>query len=232
MHTSALNYQSGNEMKMKSDKRSLQWVARRAQVAEERGDQCEGYLAACACGKRQASGVQRPPEEGSDRVMVGSPRLATDWTHARLVPESFQALPFKKDLGPGGITTEILMAGGLTSELFSPINLRVKPERRSIAWRGGRLITLWKRYGANNDADKYHGLALDDHASKAVAGQGNCMIDESFFAAHLTKQFGATSKRGCDFAHHTHDAYLLAERIETFIICFCAFPGFGQSLRS
>ena len=43
MHTSALNYQSGNEMKMKSDKRSLQWVARRAQVAEERGDQCEGY---------------------------------------------------------------------------------------------------------------------------------------------------------------------------------------------
>ena len=84
--------------------------------------------------------------------------------------EAFGALAVGRGAGRNKIAAEVLRTGGKqTARLYGKVVKRMGIDGWPVAWKGGRLLPLWKKKGCRAKCDDHRGLVLQDHCGKAVA---------------------------------------------------------------
>ena len=134
------------------------------------------------------------------------------------VSQQIHSMAKNKGLGPDGITSELLHAGGATVAGFihEIANDMFATGWFPLAWRGGRLVRLWKRKGSTLVCDHFRGLLLSDHVSKVITGLLQERIKRAYLDYIPREQFGCAEGRSTAHAvAHTVwfiEANRLAER--------------------
>ena len=118
--------------------------------------------------------------------------------------------PNNKASGPDDLTAELLKAGGeplarLLVSLFKSI-----AEARTVpkAWKGGRLVKLFKGKGDPAECDSSRGLLIGDVLSKLFTGLLAPHVQdraESFFPE---PQAGCVKGKGTSWVSHTSRLFL------------------------
>ena len=120
-----------------------------------------------------------------------------------LIPQALSSLPTNKAAGPDNIPAEAIRAA---LDFFAPffhqtISMIWSEVSVPVAWRGGRIATLFKK-GDSTIKDNYRGLLISDHLSKAFTS----IIDDNVNAPYINnisaEQCGGFPNRGTDLATH------------------------------
>lgn len=136
-------------------------------------------------------------------------RSSTFHTSLEITRQSYAALKSCIGVGTDHIGGELLQAGGSAIACkFDSLHQKIRRRGFPSRWRGGRAIDLWKCKGEQEICDNSRGLLLADHSAKAFVGQLKLYVEPIYNAHMPADQFGATSGRGTDFAHHILQSYL------------------------
>lgn len=119
--------------------------------------------------------------------------------------KSLAALGSNRAAGPYEIPAVLLKAGGCAVAVC--VN-RIQNEilefqEWPIAWKGGRLVDLWKRKGDSRECENSRGLLISDHLAKAIVD-----IFKEECAAKVQEnlpeeQLGGVNGGGTDLANHS-----------------------------
>ena len=84
--------------------------------------------------------------------------------------KSLAALGSNRTAGPDEIPAVLLKAGGCAVAVFVNRiqNEILEHEEWPIAWKGGRLVDLWKRKGDARECENSRGLLISDHLAKST----------------------------------------------------------------
>ena len=126
------------------------------------------------------------------------------------VERGIKSLRRNKGVGEDGNEAETLHAGGeaITKLLHGVINASCKLLYAPAAWRGGRIISLYKGKGDPSVADNNRGLLISEHASKVFTGLLRDRIEPNYNKYIPQEQFGCVSARGTIFATHIVRSFL------------------------
>ena len=87
-----------------------------------------------------------------------------------------------KGLGPDCLSASVLQAGGwVTTKIVHVIICQVIAlEYVPVAWRGGKLVVLYKGKGSPSDCDSYRGLLIADHIAKVLTTLLQIHMDDAY----------------------------------------------------
>jgi hypothetical protein len=107
-----------------------------------------------------------------------------------------------KGMGCDQLSASILQAGGWEAAVIihELIQLIVRHGYIPIAWRGGRLVVLYKGKGSPRSTDSYRGLLVSDHLAKVLTSLLQCHLNDSYAKQVGEAQFGAVAARGTTVA--------------------------------
>ena len=145
-------------------------------------------------------------------------------------------LPSGKGVGPDGVPAELYRAG---CEQVAIVISRICIDARDrltwpSAFKGGRLVDLWKSKGDPSVCDNSRGLLLSDHISKIPTSIMKWEIDAFYNNSILYTQFGAVPGRGADLAHHVMESALqlsMALEISAALIFLDLEKAFDKAIR-
>ena len=137
------------------------------------------------------------------------------------VHDTIRRLGRNKGVGKDEIAAELMQCGGFAMAVqMSRIYERVVcDEAWPIAWKGGRVVELFKGKGDALDCNNSRGLLVADHMGKGLASILKCDCDEHYNANIPECQHGAVSGKSTDFAHH----FILSciDLAVAFALCIC-----------
>ena len=118
--------------------------------------------------------------------------------------EYIDKLGNNKAVGPDGIGAVLLKAGGCAVAVhINALQLRTfKDESWPVAWKGGRLVDLWKKKGDARVCGNSRGLLISDEMSKCTVGMLKDMCVAPMCKHMPVEQFGGVPGGGTDLANH------------------------------
>ena len=137
--------------------------------------------------------------------LLKSTSLSPIKEHEVIIPlsrtqKSLSALGSNRAAGPDGIPAILLKAGAVCVNRIQ--NEILEFEEWPIAWKGGRLVDLWKRKGDSRECENSRGLLISDHLAKATV---DIFKEECAAKVHENlpeEQLGGVSGGGTDLANH------------------------------
>ena len=109
--------------------------------------------------------------------------------------------------GDSGVGTDmlsawLLKAGGRTVAVIvlELVNDIIKAKHVPMAWRGGRLVVLFKGKGSPADPDSYRGILVSDHLGKVLTALLQRHLIPMYAQLVGKSQFGAVAGRGTALA--------------------------------
>jgi hypothetical protein len=109
--------------------------------------------------------------------------------------------------GDSGVGTDqlsawFLKAGGRTVAVIvlELINDILASRHVPMAWRGGRLVVLFKGKGSPSDPDNYRGILVSDHLGKILTALMQRHLNRLYAQLVGSSQYGAVSGRGTALA--------------------------------
>ena len=109
--------------------------------------------------------------------------------------------------GDSGVGTDqlsawLLKAGGRTVAVIvlELINDILASRHVPMAWRGGRLVVLFKGKGSPSDPDNYRGILVSDHLGKILTALMQRHLNRLYAQLVGSSQYGAVSGRGTALA--------------------------------
>ena len=123
--------------------------------------------------------------------------------------DAISSLPLNKAVGPDGIPAEVMRgAKSFFSKAFYDIITRSwEASYVPLAWRGGRIATLFKK-GDSMSPDNYRGLLISDHMSKAYTSIIDDFVNPMYIDHISREQCGGVPGRGTDLANHVVRTFL------------------------
>ena len=121
----------------------------------------------------------------------------------RETDSSITCLGNDRAVGPDEIGADLLKAGGFAVvhnvNVFH--NRAIKEERAPIAWKGGRIVDLWKRKKDATECSSSRGLLISDHLAKTYTGVLVARAMPCLRPLIPEEQFGGFKGGGTDFAN-------------------------------
>ena len=107
-----------------------------------------------------------------------------------------------KGLGPDQLSASVLKAGGwaIAQHIHTMIQWAISHSYLPIAWRGGKLVVLYKGKGSPQEVDSYRGLLVTSHTAKVLASLLQNHLANSYAQQVGVAQFGAVARRGTGLA--------------------------------
>ena len=109
--------------------------------------------------------------------------------------------------GDSGVGTDmlsawLLKAGGRTVAVIvlELVNDIIKAKHVPMAWRGGRLVVLFKGKGSPADPDSYRGILVLDHLGKILTSLLQQNLEDIYVDGVGACQFGAVKHSGTSMA--------------------------------
>ena len=115
-----------------------------------------------------------------------------------------------KGMGLDNVAAELINAAAESSVTFFHKLLADICEWLYVpfAWRGGRIVVLFKGKGSSTNTDNYRGLLLSDHSAKIFTGLIQDRIYPMYHEYIPSEQLGAAKKRGADFVAHMTSSFI------------------------
>ena len=130
----------------------------------------------------------------------------------------------RKSVGPDGVSSEILQAGGSAVAVkLAEIHERVILGASWLfGWTGGRIHDIYKHKGNPAECDNSRGILLMYHCGKPLGKMLAAAIAPQYNSAMPDTQFGATALRGADFATYTLVTFMenCRKRKKSFFVLF------------
>ena len=135
-----------------------------------------------------------------------------------------------KGLGPDGNEAEIVKAAAPVSTRVMTAILNDVGEFHyvPVGMRGGRIAELYKGKGDSKDPNNYRGLLLSDHQTKILTGILQDEVSDAYYSYIHAEQFGATRKRGTDFAAHLTSCFIQYCMLSS-LSCFILFVDLSKA---
>ena len=107
-----------------------------------------------------------------------------------------------KGLGTDQTSAHVLQAGGWVSavHIHQMICWALSHGYIPVAWRGGKLVVLYKGKGSPQEVDSYRGLLVSSHVAKVLSSLLQEHLAEAYARQVGTNQFGAVARRGTGMA--------------------------------
>ena len=181
---------------------------------EERELRWQEHFAGVFGGRVSDIGRVREEHESFASVASGSQAIShreaeSDPVLAKLMTPSavecaVATLKKRKGIGPDGVSSEMLQAGGSAVAVkLAEIHERViLGASWPFGWTGGRIHDIYKHKGNPAECDNSRGILLMSHCGKPLCKMLAAAIGPQYNSAMPDTQFGATAHRGADFATH------------------------------
>ena len=107
-----------------------------------------------------------------------------------------------KGLGPDQCSARVLQAGRwpLAEHIHRLITWAIDHEYVPVAWRGGKLVVLYKGKGSPQDVDSYRGLLISSHVAKVFTSLVQQYMKNAYIKQVGGDQLGAVARRGTSLA--------------------------------
>ena len=141
-----------------------------------------------------------------------------------------------KGLGCDHLCAAVLQAGGWTaaSVVHEIIQMITAHRYIPVAWRGGRLVVLYKGKGSTRDVDSYRGLLVTDHIAKILTSLLQTHLESAYISQVGDSQCGAVPGRGTSIASLAlrcfHDAARMLA-LSTFTLFLDLSEAFDYAIR-
>ena len=208
---------------------------------EERELRWQEHFAGVFGGQVRDLSREREEHESFAAVTSGSKAIShheaeSDPVLAKLmVPSAVESvvatLKKRKGIGPDGVSSEILQAGGSAVAVkLAEIHERViLGARWPFGWTGGRIHDIHKHKGNPAESDNSRGILLMSHRGKPLCKMLAAAIAPPYNSVMSDMQFDATALRGADFATRIMTFMeSLQKTHEVFLRFVC---GFGEGIR-
>jgi hypothetical protein len=141
-----------------------------------------------------------------------------------------------KGLGPDCLSASVLQAGGwATAEIVHEIICQIIAlEYVPVAWRGGKLVVLYKGKGPPSDCDSYRGLLIADHIAKILTTLLQIHMNDAYQNEVGPEQHGAVRGRGTALASLAIRAFIDACRLmawSSFVLFIDLSKAFDYAVR-
>ena len=105
-------------------------------------------------------------------------------------------------LGPDQCSAHVLQAGSwvIAAHIHQLICWALAHDYIPVAWRGGKLVVLYKGKGSPQEVDSYRGLLVSSHVSKVLTSLLQEHLADAYVRQIGTCQFGAVARRGTSLA--------------------------------
>ena len=131
------------------------------------------------------------------------------------------SMPAGKAAGPDGLPIEVWRAAG--QEMMHQLALLVRRVLAAghfpLAWRGGRLVPLYKGKGDHADMACKRPLTISDHAGKVAARACKIAADDIYDKWLQQEQCGCRRALGTDFASLMVKAFIHRSRAKDHSFC-------------
>ena len=97
-------------------------------------------------------------------------------------------------------------------------NRALAEERIPFAWKGGRLVELYKRKGVTSECKSFRGLLVADHAAKAFIGKLGDRAKAKVEGALPEDQYGGRKGGGTDIPAHIIQSLLAFARMASMSV--------------
>ena len=148
-------------------------------------------------------------EHESFSAVASRSEAATDPVLVQLMAPSavesvVATLQQRKGVGPDGVSSEILQAGGSAAAVkLAEIHERVILKASwPFSWTGRRIHDIYKHKGNPAECDNSRRTLLMSHCGKPLCKMPAAAISLQYNSAMPDIQFGATAQRGADYAVH------------------------------
>ena len=144
------------------------------------------------------------------------------------------ALHKRKGVGPDGVSSEILQAGGSAAavKLAEIHELVILKASWPFTWTGGRIHDIYKHKGNPAECDNSRGILLMSHRGKTTVQDVAAVISPQYNSAMPDTQFGA--QRGADYATHILVTFMeicRKRKKSFFVLCVDLVKAFDQVIR-
>ena len=163
------------------------------------------------------SAVASRSEAATDPVLV---QLMAPSAVERVVATPQQ----RKGVGPDGVSSEILQAGGSAAAVkLAEMHERVILKASwPFSWSGGRTRDIYKHKGNPAECDNSRRTLLMSHCGKPLCKMPAAAISLQYNSAMPDIQFGATAQRGADSTTHILVTFVevCRKRKKSFFVLF------------
>ena len=107
-----------------------------------------------------------------------------------------------KGLGPDQCSARVLQAGGwaLAEHIHQLIMWAIAHKYVPVAWRGGKLVLLYKGKGFPQEVGSCRGLLVSNHVAKVLTFLAQQHLNDAYVKQVGGNQFGAVARRGTSLA--------------------------------